>query len=176
MDKWASVGIPRTRRASGERPPTRWGLGAAVGLAVLLGVAVGLGAYTFAYAEGHSYLVDDPAACNNCHVMRDQYEGWLRSAHGPVATCNDCHTPEGLVPKYFVKAVNGFNHAWAFTTDRFPEPIEATSMNRRVSQDACRKCHAEIVESISHPAPSPGEDTQETPACTHCHGSVGHPL
>jgi cytochrome c nitrite reductase small subunit len=37
--------------------------------AVILGVAVGLAAYTFIYAKGYSYLTNNPAACANCHVM-----------------------------------------------------------------------------------------------------------
>ena len=42
-------------------------------LGVVVGVAFGIGLYTFAYAKGWSYLSDDPAACANCHVMREQY-------------------------------------------------------------------------------------------------------
>ena len=57
-------------------------------LGVIIGVAVGIGVYTFAYAKGWSYLTDDPAACANCHVMREQYDGWLKSSHRAVATCN----------------------------------------------------------------------------------------
>ncbi|HUF79037.1 MAG TPA: cytochrome c nitrite reductase small subunit, partial [Thermoanaerobaculia bacterium] len=37
--------------------------------AVLLGAAAGLGAFTFGYAKGYSYLTNDPAACANCHLM-----------------------------------------------------------------------------------------------------------
>jgi cytochrome c nitrite reductase small subunit len=35
---------------------------------VPLGLAVGLGAYTFVYARGYAYLSNDPAACANCHA------------------------------------------------------------------------------------------------------------
>jgi cytochrome c nitrite reductase small subunit len=41
----------------------------------LFGVAFGLGLFTFFYAEGFSYFSNDPAACINCHIMRDQFEG-----------------------------------------------------------------------------------------------------
>ena len=58
-------------------------------LGVVIGVAVGIGVYTFAYAKGWSYLTDDPAACANCHVMREQFDGWLKSSHRAVATCNN---------------------------------------------------------------------------------------
>ena len=37
----------------------------------LLGIALGLGAYTFAYAKGWSYLTNNPQACANCHVMNE---------------------------------------------------------------------------------------------------------
>lgn len=53
-------------------------------------MAVGLGAYTFIYAKGYSYLTNDPAACANCHVMQAQYDGWMKSSHHSVATGNDC--------------------------------------------------------------------------------------
>jgi len=36
--------------------------------AVLVGIAAGLGVYTFVYAKGYSYITNDPAACANCHT------------------------------------------------------------------------------------------------------------
>jgi len=87
-----------------------------------------------------------------------------------VAVCNDCHTPPGLVPKYLTKAINGFNHSFAFTSGRFPEPILITPRNRRVTESACRKCHAPVVDAID----AHGE-TSDTPlACLACHRDVGH--
>ena len=47
----------------------------ALATAILLGVLVGLSSYTFNYAEGLSYLSNDPAACVNCHIMNDEYNG-----------------------------------------------------------------------------------------------------
>ena len=49
--------------------------------ALLIGLAVGLGAYTFIYAKGYSYLTNDPAACTNCHVMQPQYDAWMKWSH-----------------------------------------------------------------------------------------------
>ena len=140
-----------------------------VALAVSLGVASGLGAYTFVYARGYSYLLDDPEACVNCHVMSPQFEGWLRSSHRAVATCNDCHTPSGLVGKYTTKALNGWSHSLAFTSGDFREPIQANDRNQEIARQSCAKCHRQVVDAMTAAA---GGDT---PACVRCHGAVGHP-
>ncbi|MFO7567128.1 MAG: cytochrome c nitrite reductase small subunit [Enhygromyxa sp.] len=131
-----------------------------------LGVVAGVGLFTFWYAEGVSYFSDDPAACANCHVMDDHYEDWQRGSHHAVAVCNDCHTPDSLIPKYTVKAINGWNHSVAFTTGRFADPFQITDLNVRVAERACRGCHATLVHAID---PGP-----EELACLRCHSSVGH--
>ena len=38
-------------------------------LGVAIGVLVGVGAYTFVYARGYSYMTDNAEACMNIHVM-----------------------------------------------------------------------------------------------------------
>lgn len=138
---------------------------------VLLGVAAGVGFFTFGYAKGASYLTNDPAACANCHVMQSQYDDWRHSSHRSVAVCNDCHTPPGLIPKYYVKAKNGFWHSYYFTLGGFHEPIRITESNRRVTEQACRKCHSAIVEAID-PHPHSGE--LDATSCIRCHSEVGH--
>lgn len=75
---------------------------------VFAGVFLGSGAYTFVAAHGTSYLSNDPQTCVNCHVMREEYDGWLKGPHHAVAVCNDCHLPhDNVVHKLFVKASNG---------------------------------------------------------------------
>ena len=71
-----------------------------VGLACTLGLFGGLGTYTFTYAKGLSYFSNDPRACMNCHIMREHFDGWQKSPHHAVATCNDCHTPHTFFAKY----------------------------------------------------------------------------
>lgn len=134
-----------------------------------LSLTMGVGVYTFLYAKGASYLTDDPRACANCHIMKSEFDGWIASSHRSVATCNDCHTPPGFIPKYFTKALNGFRHSLAFTTLRFHEPIQITNRNRQVTEQACRKCHADIVQEIEGPHEGPAPL-----ACLHCHATVGH--
>ena len=99
-----------------------------IALAGLVGAIVGLGAFTFAYAQGLSYLTNNPEACANCHIMREYYDGWNRGSHKAVAVCNDCHTPhDNIVAKYAVKGLNGFRHSYAFTTGDFEEPLRITA-------------------------------------------------
>lgn len=137
-------------------------------VAGLLGLAAGTGGYTFLYGKGASYLTNDPAACVNCHVMREQYSGWLQGSHRTAATCNDCHTPKGWVGKYRAKASNGFWHSFAFSTGRFAEPIRIKAHNREITEARCRSCHDDIVEAIST-----GWD-EESVSCVRCHRTVGH--
>ena len=144
---------------------------AAVVVAVVVALALGVGAYTFVYARGGSYLTNDPNACANCHVMREQLDGWLASSHRAVAVCNDCHAPHDMLGKYTTKAVNGFWHSVAFTTGRFHEPIAIGTRNRAVTEAACRTCHADIVQMIDPHPPRGGADALE---CIACHRAVGH--
>jgi cytochrome c nitrite reductase small subunit len=147
--------------------------------AVALGVAVGLGAYTFGYAKGYSYLTNDPAACANCHIMKEHFDAWSKSSHREVATCNDCHTPHTLVGKYVAKARNGFWHSFYFTTGRFPDPLRITEGNRRITEAACRDCHAAITDAIdpgatAHGSNGAGDASARQLSCVRCHEYVGH--
>jgi cytochrome c nitrite reductase small subunit len=138
---------------------------AGVTAAVILGVAIGLGLFTFVYARGDAYLGNDPAACANCHVMNEHHAAWRKSSHHAVAVCNDCHAPPGGLTKYWVKAVNGFNHSYAFTTGDFVEPIRITAKNREVTEAQCRRCHGDIVSTMGHASGL---------SCIRCHDAVGH--
>ncbi len=136
--------------------------------ALTLGAAAGLGGFTFIYAEGASYLTNAPAACANCHVMREHYDAWVKSSHRSVAVCNDCHTPPGFFTKYAAKATNGYDHSLAFITGNFSDPIRIKVSNRTVAEANCRRCHEAVVDQM---------DTQsgtEPIACLRCHNAVGH--
>ena len=139
-------------------------------VAGVLGVALGLGAYTFAYARGWAYMTNDPRACSNCHVMNEQYDGWIKSSHRSVAVCNDCHVPDSFVAKYATKASNGFWHSYYFTSGTFPEPIRALPASRTIAEANCRRCHEPVVQNMGTPAHAGSTDI----SCIRCHGSVGH--
>jgi cytochrome c nitrite reductase small subunit len=137
--------------------------------AAMIGVGLGIGAFTFGYAQGWSYLSNDPAACANCHVMQGHYDSWQNSSHRHLAVCNDCHLPHDSIGKWVTKTDNGFFHSVAFTLENFPEPIQIKPRNRRVTQDACMYCHAEVAHQML-----PSEDDGEVLSCAHCHSDVGH--
>ena len=139
-------------------------------LALFVGIFSGAGGYTFYYAEGASYLSNDPRACMNCHIMREQFDGWQKASHHAVATCNDCHVPHDLLGKYLTKATNGYHHSRAFTLQDFHEPIRIRPVNLTVLNRNCVYCHAELTSEIMpHVA---GKD--ETMNCVRCHDAVGH--
>ena len=139
-------------------------------LAVLLGILIGTGAFTFRYAEGLSYLSADPRACVNCHIMTPQYDSWQKSSHHTSATCVDCHLPHSFVPKYIAKAENGYHHSLAFTMQNFHEPIMIKSKNSRILQHNCVECHADMVdEMFKRDITNP-----DAVKCIHCHSTVGH--
>ncbi len=137
-------------------------------LTALIGGIIGLGGFTFAYAEGTSYFSNNPTACVNCHVMQEVYDGWHKGSHKAFATCNDCHTPHTFPGKYIIKGLNGWNHSVAFTLNNFPESIRITPLNHQVAQENCLYCHAGLVEAISHQHNASPTD------CLTCHVGVGH--
>ncbi|QDU62717.1 Cytochrome c-type protein NrfH [Planctomycetes bacterium Pan216] len=161
----------RTHPATDEQPvkvsATRGTLSLVV--AVMFGVLGGLGAFTFGYGEGASYLSNDPNACANCHIMQDQLNTWVKSSHHHVATCNDCHLPHDPIGKWITKMDNGFFHSLAFTTGDFHEPIQIKPRNAEVTQQACLYCHSKLVNHML-----PTKDGDQTARCVHCHQSVGH--
>lgn len=141
-------------------------LGGAAALA--LGVLFGLGIFTFSYAKGTAYFSDDPNACVNCHIMREQFDAWNHSSHKSVAVCNDCHMPHDFVGKWTTKAINGWNHSLAFTTGDFPATIHIREFNAQIVQANCISCHQTLVSQVY------GYHEDQNRLCVECHGNVGH--
>ena len=156
------------READGLRLP-RYVVPLLVLLFTFMGVAGGVGAFTFGYAKGASYLSSDPKACANCHVMQGHFDSWQKSSHHTVAVCNDCHLPHNFVGKWYTKADNGFFHSMAFTLENFHEPIRIRQQNREVTQNACLHCHEDFVHEML-PVQHGGDMLQ----CIQCHSDVGH--
>jgi len=164
--------MEQTEVATARGRGVNWVMVVSVAAAVLVGATLGVGVFTFGYADGAAYLTNNPQACANCHVMQGHLDAWVKSSHGRFATCNDCHAPHDLLGKYYCKGRNGMFHSWAFTTGLFPDEIQITSYNRRVVEGACRHCHGQITHQID-PLPTRA-GVVETISCLHCHATVGH--
>jgi cytochrome c nitrite reductase small subunit len=142
-------------------------------LVVLVGVAAGVGAYTFSYAKGLSYFGTDPRACTNCHIMNSEFASWQKSSHHTVAVCIDCHLPASFVAKYVAKSENGYRHGKLFTTQTFEEPITVKPAGLAILQANCERCHADLVHGLVT-APAAGVAPASAPPCLHCHWGAGH--
>ncbi len=139
-----------------------------IGLFAVSGGIAGMGGYTFMYANGFSYLSDDPAACANCHVMQEVYDGWNHGSHKDFATCNDCHTPHDFLGHWFIKGLDGWKHSSAFTTGNFQEPIRITEFDIGIAQQNCLRCHGDLTSMMNHAS------TDQPTDCLHCHTGIGH--
>ncbi len=142
----------------------------AVLLTIMIGIAAGIGGYTFRYAKGLSYLSTDPTACVNCHIMQSQYDSWQKSSHHTVAVCVDCHLPHSFIPKYLAKAENGWRHGQKFTTQNFHEPIVVQAAGRKILRANCVACHDGLMHDL---AGGPRGELDQLD-CVRCHAGVGH--
>lgn len=140
-------------------------------IAVLLGMLLGVGAFTFQYAKGLAYFSNDPNACANCHIMREQLESWQKSSHHGHAVCNDCHTPHSIIPKLITKADNGWNHSVKFTLHTYGDPILIREVNRERLQENCIRCHAPFLEDVRAIT---AHERRGDVNCLRCHAGVGH--
>jgi cytochrome c nitrite reductase small subunit len=165
----SAPGGPESRRPGSRAATVRGTL--LVSLAVVTGSLLGVGGYTFRYAEGLSYFSAEPAACVNCHIMRSQYDGWQKASHHAAAVCIDCHLPHDFVPKYLAKAENGYRHSKEFTAQTFAEPIFIKPRGAEILQENCVRCHAPLVAELE---PHGKGNSQRGIKCVHCHASVGH--
>ncbi len=158
----------------------RWPALTAKVMVAIVGFSMGIAAFTFDYAEGTSYLSDDPKACVNCHIMQEQYDAWQHASHHAVANCNDCHVPhDSIIRKYATKAEHGYRHSKGFTFNDFHEPIQITAGSRDVVIENCVRCHQSIDNDTAIVAHSLDSQAGRAPGvigadCLHCHTRVGH--
>ena len=135
-----------------------------IGIIALLAVAA-TGLYITDFT---AYLGNNPSTCNNCHVMDYVYEGWYHAGHSEWTTCNECHTPHALIPKYITKAQSGYHHVTAFVSGNIPDAIRAKPHSRDIVQENCKRCHEATIANIDM-SPMTGERY-----CFDCHRSAAH--
>ncbi|EAH7187140.1 cytochrome c nitrite reductase small subunit [Campylobacter lari] len=146
----------------------------------LLVILAGVGMYTFHNAKGTSYFSDASESCNNCHIMNEVYNDYLKASHSkevdgkPRATCNDCHLPHSFFEKWIAKAQSGLGHAYAFTfkLNSLPTHLSANAKSKEIVQNNCIECHKEIASNTINPTLDPHKDNSLS--CVSCHQGVGH--
>lgn len=147
---------------------------------VLLFVFFALGFYTFYNAKGISYLSNDSKACNNCHIMNEVYNDYMKSSHSkkvagePRASCGDCHLPHDFVDKWVAKAQSGIGHAYAFTfkLNDLPTNLSANEKSKKMVQENCMRCHGEMASNTINATSNP--HANNALSCVSCHAGVGH--
>ena len=144
---------------------------------IIVGAFFGIFIYTFITSRAYSYLSDDPATCVNCHVMAPYYATWMHSSHGRDVTCNDCHIPQdNIFSKYFVKGLNGYNHAAVFTKRTEDQAMRAIPMNSQAIMNNCIRCHTQLNTEFVETGRHNWKEMQEIggSACWDCHRDVPH--
>jgi cytochrome c nitrite reductase small subunit len=138
-------------------------------LAVVLGLAAGIGGYTFVYAEGLSYMSSESEGVRQLphHAAAVRLMAEVEPSRGgglhrmpPAAQLRRQVSGEG---DQRLASLEGF------TLQDFDEPITIKGPNSRILQDNCLACHGELV----HQAVA-GTGRGEEMKCVHCHQSVGH--
>jgi cytochrome c nitrite reductase small subunit len=119
-----------------------------------------------------AYLGNNPSTCNNCHVMDYVYEGWYHGSHRQWTTCNDCHTPHAIIPKYLVKAQSGYHHVSAFLLGNIPDLIRAKESSQEIVQKNCIRCHRATIDNLDWQMGYTSKD--EPRKCYDCHTSTAH--
>lgn len=143
-------------------------------LALVIGIIIGSGVYTFINANGFSYLSSDSAACNNCHVMNEVYDDYNKSSHKSVAQCGDCHLPHSFVRKWIGKAQSGIGHMIAFSFDKnLPSHFEANKNTKKWVQENCINCHQDYISNVVNPTLK-ADHNNASLSCVSCHKDVGH--
>lgn len=152
-------------------PPPRWRLP----VLALIGTMTGIGSVIIYQSRAWSYLLDDPSACINCHIMIPQYTTWQHSSHARVATCNDCHVPhDNILHKYFFKAKDGTRHATLFTLRMEDQVIQITDPSKKVVQMNCVRCHSFVNDDVHTKLTLKEIQQGEGKFCWECHREVPH--
>jgi len=151
--------------------PQKWKLP----FAIILGIFVGLAAYTFKASNAISYVSDNPTTCVNCHIMTSEFASWNHSSHRENATCNDCHVPhDNVFRKYFFKANDGMRHATMFTLRMEPEVIHIKEAGAGVVMENCIRCHDYLNQNIATKITYKQAQHGEGKTCWECHREVPH--
>jgi cytochrome c nitrite reductase small subunit len=138
-------------------------------LVLVSGITLGIGLFTFSFADGLSYFTDQPEACANCHIMNETFDHWTKGPHHLYATCQDCHISNEFFRGFAQKGSDGFRHAYAFTFGKPGINLTLSKDGKKRVMQACVGCHNDLFSDGS-----PIHNTTAEPTCLNCHKDIAH--
>lgn len=153
-------------------PLPKWRIPVMIALSVFMGISL----FTLWLSKAHSYILDDPKACTNCHIMSPQYATWSHSSHREVTHCNDCHVPQNnFFNRYYFKAKDGLRHATIFTLRNEPQVIFIKEDGAKAVHNNCIRCHFDLLVDPKLNAMVENHREKMTERnCLDCHREVPH--
>lgn len=112
--------------------------------------------------------LDGADFCGQCHVMEEQVETYLHSAHRLGAKCGDCHVPHSLVPGATYKAYTGTKDLIGVIMDKDPYEIHVSPLGKDIIQDNCLRCHGDLLQMVGDTNRDGGR------FCFDCHRATPH--
>jgi cytochrome c nitrite reductase small subunit len=117
--------------------------------------------------HGILFQSSQPAFCNLCHPMHEQYKVWLLTGVHRNIKCVDCHLPNNNEINHLIwKGIDGTKDLVSFLSGSYPDYITATSHAKKVIQANCVRCHADMVSRIN----------TDDRNCWSCHRRINHRL
>jgi cytochrome c nitrite reductase small subunit len=106
-----------------------------------------------------------PTFCASCHNMRPELRSFRTGPHSKLASCNDCHLPNGDgVSHYGWEAVVGMRDAVEyFLLGRGGATAHASPSSKEWIQQNCVQCHAKAVPHM-----------KKDRYCWDCHRQIDH--
>lgn len=112
--------------------------------------------------------LDGTDFCGSCHVMDEQVESYLHSAHRLDASCGDCHVPHSLVPGALYKSYTGTKDLIGVIMNKDPYEIRVSKLGKEVIQKNCLECHEGLFTYVGDTSRDGGR------YCFECHKSTPH--
>lgn len=106
--------------------------------------------------------------CGSCHVMEEQVDTFVHSAHQIATDCGDCHVPHELVYGAFDKAYTGTKDLIGVILDKDPFEIHAGKHSKNVVQANCVRCHQDFLNEVGNTMDEGGR------YCFDCHKNTPH--
>ena len=134
--------------------------------------------------SGNTVAANPNAGCVKCHLMRPKQDSLRLGNHGKVATCPDCHEPQGgAVRGFYSVGANGIRHALVTALGVDPSPVRIHQVGAAVVQQNCIRCHGTEPDprppvSAQTPRPKPQPKTaahaDTARRCVECHRQTSH--